>query len=87
MKEEFIVKYSFKEVMNKLKEQDNILREILNHAKQTNGRVNMLEKKSIGLIISNNPFKFALIFLIFIGLIINDIRNPLFNLIIKLLGF
>lgn len=48
-----------KDVYRKLNEQDKILKEILDQAKLTNGRVTTLEKKSVGIWMSKNPVRFA----------------------------
>lgn len=82
---DFTVKYTNKNIMDKLQEQDNTLNEILNHAKETNGRVTVLETKSIGMWVSNNPFKFVLFVILFIAMVISDFRHPLMNLFTSLI--
>ena len=48
---------------------------------RTNGRVTALEKKSIGMWVSQNPLKFAMYVLVFFSFVISDIRHPLIDLI------
>ncbi len=55
----FTVKYTFEGVIEKLDKQDEVLNEILNHAKLTNGRINHLEKVGLGNWIGKHPFKFS----------------------------
>jgi hypothetical protein len=50
---------------------------------KTNGRVSVLEKKSLGMWISQNPLRFALFLLVFFSIIISDIRHPLVESLIK----
>ena len=59
---------------------------IENHVITTNGRVTKseekierLEEKSIGLMISNNPFKCILITISILGLFVSDFRQPAIN--------
>lgn len=75
--------------------------EILAHAKYTNGKIaeNILKitaletamekkadkKNSIGTWISNHPFKFAGLTLIFVTFIVGDLRNPLISFIMSLI--
>ena len=47
----------------------------------TNGRVTIIERVSIGLWIARHPFKFAGILMIFFALVISDIRHPVFDLV------
>jgi len=51
---------------------------------KTNGRVTVLERKSIGVWISLHPIKFATSCLISISFLISDIRHPLIDLLLKL---
>ena len=51
---------------------------------KTNGRVSVLEKKSLGLWFSNHPFKFALAFMMFTVIVISDLRHPLVEFIMKM---
>ena len=87
MNSEFTVKYTNKNIMDKLQEQDTTLSEILAHAKVTNGRVNRLEKLGVGIWISEHPFKFALFLMAFTAVVISDIRQPLLKLIGTFMGF
>lgn len=58
---------------------------------RTNGRVTKLEgemvnqkRKSIGIWISNHPFKFLVFVLIFASVVISDIRHPILDLLIRI---
>lgn len=84
---EFMVRYTNKDIMEKLESLDNTTQQILSHAQLTNGRVNLLEKKSIGMWVSNNPMKFTLFVLTFTAIVISDIRQPLLQLVGNFLGF
>jgi hypothetical protein len=50
---------------------------------RTNGRVSYLEKKSIGIWISNHPFKFTIIIIVFISLLTPETREAIFNFATK----
>ena len=66
-----------KDVYEKVMEQSKTLNEILEHARLTNGRVNKLECKSIGVWIANNPFKFTVFIIVLLSIIISDFRHPM----------
>lgn len=83
------VTYTVKELVKEIYEKQEELREIqlqtLEQAKRTNGRVTVLEKKSVGLWITNNPIKFVIYVLLFIAFVISDLRQPLFMFLVGLL--
>lgn len=60
------------------------LHQILEQTMRTNGRVTKLEATSVGMWISNNPFKFAMCVLVFISVVISDIRHPLIDFLMKI---
>ena len=72
------------DIYKKLNEMGDVQQKILAHAKYTNGRVTVIEKKSIGLWISNHPFKFSAFCLMFFSFVISDIRHPLINFVTSL---
>lgn len=86
--DDFVVKYTNKHIMDVLQELKSTGEKTLQQALKTNGRVTSLEnkyeemkKKSIGIWISNNPFKMILI-TVLLTIIINDsLRDPLIELI------
>lgn len=49
----------------------------------TNGRVTVLEKRSLGNWISNHPFRFTVFILIFTSLVISDIRQPVLEILLR----
>jgi len=74
----------YKELMH-LKE---VGQKTLEQAVKTNGRVTSLEErtkanenKSIGIWITNHPFKFAGIVMVFFSFVISDIRHPMLELV------
>ena len=80
MGDEFTVKYTTRDVVDKIEklnsqslkrdeEQNKILNNILEQTRLTNGRVTALEKVSIGVWIAKNPFKFTLIVLVIMSLL------------------
>ena len=83
-KGEFMVNYTTKDIMDKLDKQEHKLEQIHSQTKKTNGRVSVIEAKSIGMWISLNPFKFAAILMIIIAFVISDIRHPLLALVSSL---
>jgi len=80
---DFVVRYTNKDIMDKLSSLGDKLDDVHVQAKRTNGRVNNLEAKSVGLWISNHPFKFFLFSLIFIAIVISDIRQPLVAFLLR----
>ena len=58
---------------------------IATHAQvvKTNGRVTALEKKSIGMWISNHPYKFSMLIIPFVLLVVSDFRQPLLDVLFK----
>jgi len=74
---DFNVRYTNRDIMEKLNKQDATLDDIRLHVQLTNGRVSTLETKSLGVWISNNPFKFAMMFLSFFAVFLPEIREPL----------
>ena len=80
MAEKFIVEYSTKDIMELLSKmneesqerdtaQDKKLQDIHTQTLKTNGRMNNVESKSIGIWIGNNPIKFVGIILVVISLL------------------
>jgi len=72
---EFIVKYTTKDIMGKLEDQDRQLNEILDHVKKTNGRVTKLECNSVGMFISKHPKKFVMVGVLIISLLVSQSRD------------
>jgi len=60
-----------------------LLKKTHKQTKETNGRVTKLEDKSLGLWISNHPFKFLIASMIFISVVISDIRHPIITFLTK----
>jgi hypothetical protein len=56
----------------------------LTQALVTNGRVTQLEKKSIGVWVSQNPLRFSIYLLVFFSFVISDVRHPIMDLVMKL---
>ncbi len=50
---------------------------------KTNGRVTILEKRSVGNWISNHPFKFTIFILIITTIVISDIRHPMLEILLR----
>lgn len=73
------------DVYDELMGQREIQNQILTQAKKTNGRVTELEARSIGVWIKVHPIKFAMFVVIFMGIVISDIRHPLIALITNLI--
>ena len=96
---EFNVRYTNKDIMEKLESLHEKQEKTLIQAIKTNGRVNNhdsvikklatkedfeeLRSKSVGIWISLNPFKFIVYLLIIISIIISDLRQPLINLLLN----
>ena len=79
-----IEEHSVKELFDKLDE-------IIMHQKHTNGNVRdnskAIEKlcgTSIGLWISRHPFKFSVGLMVFISVVISDLRHPIFDFLASL---
>lgn len=83
--EDFIVRYTNKHIMEKLESIEDNVKAVHKQASITNGRVTHLEKKSVGNWISNNTFKFVIYTLIFICIVISDIRHPLIKFLVGLI--
>jgi len=80
MSNDFTVNYTTRDVIEKIEKmntqsverdeaQNKILTSILEQTRATNGRVTALEKVSLGVWISKNPFKFLMIVLTFISIL------------------
>ena len=78
-KSDTFIKITNKDIFVKLEGLKEVTDKIHNHAQKTNWRVTLLEKKSVGVWISNNPVRFALILIIFLSIVISDIRHPFIN--------
>ena len=81
----FVVRYTNKDIMDKLDSLHADQIKTLNQALKTNGRVTMLEKRSIGVWISNNIFKFIIFVGIFFAVVISDVRHPLVEFLMRFL--
>lgn len=80
--------------------QGKVQKEILEHARFTNGKIakaikeidlihEIMETKadkmySIGEWIRNHPFRFAIGLMVVLSILISDIRHPLFEMLVKL---
>jgi len=78
----------FKEITNEdiyseLQHLKEVGQKTLEQACRTNGRVNVLEKRSVGMWISNHPFKFTIIIIVFISLLTPETRDAIFNFATK----
>ena len=74
-------KITNQDVYKEVQKHHTVLNEILEQTKKTNGRVTVLEKKSIGVWIANHPFKFTVFVLVFVSIVISDLRHPLLDLL------
>lgn len=81
MQEDTFIKITHKDVYEEVKAQRKILEGILEQAKLTNGRVTKIESKSLGLWISNHPFKFATFTTGALSFLISDLRVPIIEFI------
>lgn len=77
--------YTMKDMMKEVREEVKLIHEKLDkvhlQTKLTNGRVTILEDKSVGMWIKDNPLKFVIYVLIFLCLVISDIRHPIISLL------
>lgn len=80
---DFMVKYTNKDIMQKLEDLHEEQTKILEQTKKTNGRVTNLEKRSIGMWVSNNTLKFIIISLMLMGLFIKETRDLIIHAIIS----
>lgn len=80
------VTISGRDIMDKLESQDVILNKIHNQSKITNGRVTVLENRSLGLWISNNIMKFTFGMILIFSLISQPTREFAIKIITKLIG-
>ena len=82
MEKDFIT-ITNKDIYDELKDHKEIQKEILAHAKITNGRVTKLEARSLGMWIAAHPFKFTGFVLVFVSVVISDVRQPVLDLVGK----
>jgi hypothetical protein len=73
------------DVYKELVKQGKVQNQILEQAKKTNGRVTKLEKISIGMWIACHPVRFAMFCMVFMGVVISDIRHPLVSFLMSLI--
>lgn len=85
MKDKTFIEITNKDIYEKLNKNTEITHEILAQAKLTNGRVTTLEKTSTGMWIRNHPIKFTLCIVSLSSLFISDIREPLVDVLFKLI--
>ena len=87
IKKDITVNYTVKELVQQIHEETQAqslkLDSINTQVQLTNGRVTQLEKKSVGLWISNNIFKTIIFGGLLIALVISDFRQPIINAIIS----
>ena len=83
--EDFVVRYTNKDIMRKLDSIEERLEKVHHQASLTNGRVTKLEDRSIGVWISRNIFKFLMFVLLFFSIVISDIRHPLIDALTRLI--
>jgi len=83
-KEDVFMEITNKDIYHMIEKQGKTLNKTLEQATKTNGRVNKLEKTSVGLWVSNHPFKFALGALVFIAVTISDLRHPIMDLLMRI---
>lgn len=82
---DFMVRYTNKDIVEKIEALHDLQTKTYAQTKATNGRVTLIENKSLGLWISNNSLKFVMYVLLFTVVVISDIRHPLIELILNLL--
>lgn len=80
---EFMVRYTNKDIMEKLDSLYKQQTQTYEQAKKTNGRVTNLEKKSIGYWASNNMVKAVMIVSLLLSILISDSRDVLIQTLIK----
>lgn len=80
-KDSFTVKYTNKDIIEKLEDLKGIQESCIG----CDRRVTVIERQSVGLWISNNPFKFMLFCLCFVSLVISDLRHPLISFLVGLI--
>jgi len=85
MSEPFITKeITNKDIYAELMRQGEEQKEILAHAKETNGRVTCLENRSIGHWIAEHPYKSSIMLTLIVVAVISDFRHPVIALLMKL---
>lgn len=83
--DQFVVRYTTKDIMKKLDEQHTLLEAIHKQATLTNGRVTFLEKKSLGFWVNNHPWQTFIILALFFIIVISDFRHPLVEFLVGLI--
>lgn len=76
----FTVKEIVKQIYDKQENMDDKIDKIHMQTKLTNSRVTSLEKKSIGMWISENPVKFAFMLIIVITTLLTESRTWLIDI-------
>lgn len=79
-----------KDVYDKLEKMEKRDKKILEHAKETNGKIAQaqldiaaLEARSIGVWVGRHPFKFTVFVIALMSLLVSDFRQPAIELLIK----
>lgn len=80
---EFMVRYTNKDIMEKIESLHDIQEQTLMQTKKTNGRVTVLENKSIGVWVNNNKVKTLMLMSILFSILISDSREAIVGLLIK----
>ncbi len=70
-------------IYKKQLDHEELIRATLEQTKKTNGRVTVLEKRSIGIWISNHPLGFAFIIISMMSLMTPDVRDSIIKVIAK----
>ena len=83
-KDEFNVRYTNKDIIERIEEVNTVAQAVLVQAKRTNGRVTTLETRSLGYWIGKNPIKFAVYFAAFLAIVVSDLRTPILNFLLGL---
>lgn len=81
MKDQDFITITNHDIWEKLSGLEELQRKTLEQALKTNGRVNSLEAKSIGVWVSKHPLKFTAYVMVFVSVFMSDIREPLLSLI------